>query len=356
MCVEHVHTVYLLVIVRRADYNSPMIRFRSPLLPQFLLYSGLVSLSLLNSCDQETRDGLKRQAGGLLEDQVKTNFDEEINSIKSIPERVKAMSEGLSGQEIYEQALALLKPDVDQPGSHDETIIGLIRRSAEEGYAKAQVDLAGLYLEGAKGVEKNKQLALEWFQKAAEQGNQAARYYAADLLYRGEGVVQDKAKAVKEWRIAAEAGLPEAQYRFSKFLLSGDAITEQGRKYLETAAEAGHAMAARDLGFLHARGEKGLPFDMKKSAYWYEKAAQAGDAEALYISALFYIDGKLMPEDVNKAVRYLKMAAGQDHVPSLELLISILAQHDSELDQREVLAWEERLKQIKAQKAQQQSK
>ncbi len=321
-------------------------------LPQCLLYSGLASLVLLNSCDQETRDELKRQAGGLIEDQVKSNFEEEINSLNSIPEKVKAMSEGLNPQETYEKAVALLKPLANQPGSHDETIIGLIRQSAENGYAKAQVDLAGLYLEGAKGVEKNKQAALEWFQKAAEQGNQAARYYAADLLYRGEGVIQDKARALKEWRIAAEAGLPEAQYRLSKFLLSGDAITAEGRSYLETAAEAGHAMAARDLGYLYARGEKGISLDMKKSAYWYDKAAAAGDAESLYISAILLIEGKIMTEDINKAVRYLRMSAGQDHVPSLKLLISILSQHDSELDQREVLAWEQHLKQLEAKKSQ----
>ncbi len=322
-------------------------------LPQYILYSTLASCVLLSSCDQETRDELKRQAVGMLEQQVKESFSEELQTLEEVQAHVREISANLNPQQMYEKAVSLLKPDISGAASYDATIIELIRQSAEAGYAKAQRDLAGLYLEGAEGIAANKQQALEWFQKAASQGDQAARYYVADLLYRGEGVVQDKAKALQEWRVAADAGLAEAQYRMSKFLHEGKVLTAEGRNYLESAASSGLAKAARDLGYAHARGEHGYGVDMNKAAYWYEKAASAGDAESLYISSLLLLQGDTVDTDTNKAVRYLKMAAGQDHMPSLELLISILRQQDSYLDQREVLAWEERLKQLKAQNTQQ---
>ena len=58
------------------------------------------------------------------------------------------------------------------------------RKAAEQGHAKAQFILGGLYLLG-EGVQVNKSLAKEWLGKACDNGDQdGCEYYGK--LNRGE--------------------------------------------------------------------------------------------------------------------------------------------------------------------------
>ena len=61
------------------------------------------------------------------------------------------------------------------------------------------------------GKQINYVKAVEWFRKAAEQGNDVAQYNLAMCYERGEGVVKDLAEAVKWYRKAAEQGNDVAQ-------------------------------------------------------------------------------------------------------------------------------------------------
>ena len=49
-----------------------------------------------------------------------------------------------------------------------------VKKSAEEGQAEAQYFLGLIYFIG-KGVDRDKQEALKWFRKAAEQGHAKAK-------------------------------------------------------------------------------------------------------------------------------------------------------------------------------------
>jgi TPR repeat protein len=88
----------------------------------------------------------------------------------------------------YTQAFILLKPLAEQGNAESQCIIasmyhlGLGRekmileaikwyiKSAEQGYAVASNNLAGIYLCGADGVAADRTQAEHWFQKAKEQG------------------------------------------------------------------------------------------------------------------------------------------------------------------------------------------
>jgi TPR repeat protein len=90
--------------------------------------------------------------------------------------------------EDYTQAFTLLKPLAEQGNAASQCIIasmyhlGLGRemmileaikwyiQSAEQGYAVASNNLAGIYLCGADGVAADRTEAEKWFQKAREQG------------------------------------------------------------------------------------------------------------------------------------------------------------------------------------------
>ena len=149
---------------------------------------------------------------------------------------------------------------------NEEEAVKWYRKSAEQGYADAQYNLAELLL------SKDGKEAFKWYQKAAKQGHAGAQdslglcYEDMDMeagaqnslsflydelefereieidMYSGMGVETDSAKAAEWYRKAAEQGLDSAQYHL-------------GRCY-----EGGH----------------GVTKDLTKAAEWYQKAADKG--------------------------------------------------------------------------------
>ncbi len=353
--------------------------------PRHPAIGGLCALMLLSSCDEETREGFVRHTGDYVSDimheilpenpdlatqQRPSSYQpgdkytpeqaqpspERPSSGRPSPERPERPNPELPsytgswGAELYERAQALLKPSTSGNASNENEIIKLLKQSAHAGYAQAQRDLAGLYLEGGKGIEMNKKRAYNWFQKAAAQGDQAARYYSADLLYKGEGVIQNKKKALEEWRIAADEGLGEAQYQLSKILIRADRTRQEGMDYLHRAARGGVVAAARDLGYVNAKGILGIDPDMRRAAHWYDLAARGGDPESLYISAILLIDGQHVRQDNDKAIKYLELAAGQDHVDAMKQLIRSLEMRGTRRDLRAARSWESRLRELESKK------
>jgi TPR repeat protein len=76
---------------------------------------------------------------------------------------------------------------------------------------------------------------------------------------------------------AARAGDPEGLYRFG-LSMDDEAV---GTRWIQRAAEAGHAAAMRELG-LRYRDGSGAPVDAEVAARWLRSAAAAGDAQAMY--------------------------------------------------------------------------
>lgn len=78
----------------------------------------------------------------------------------------------------------------------DDLDIETLRKSAEQGDAKAQISLASAYFKG-QGVPKDDQQAAAWLRKAAEQGNPTAQYDFGLFYKRGLGLQQDVGEALK---------------------------------------------------------------------------------------------------------------------------------------------------------------
>ena len=78
-------------------------------------------------------------------------------------------------------------------------------KAAEQGEAKAQNDL-GVRYESGTGVAQNCVEAVKWYRKAAEQGEAKAQCNLGECYLLGHGVQQDYAEAVKWYRKAAESG------------------------------------------------------------------------------------------------------------------------------------------------------
>ena len=155
-----------------------------------------------------------------------------------------------SPESLFELGLNYLKGN-DSLGIYmnKEKGIALIRRSAEQGYVKAQYVLGFSYYFG-EGVLQDYTQAVYWWRKAAEQGHAAAQYYLGRAYCKGDGVSQDYTQAVYWWRKAAEQGYSDAQYYLGFAYYCGVGVSADGTQavyWWRKAAEQGHRMAINSL-------------------------------------------------------------------------------------------------------------
>jgi len=68
----------------------------------------------------------------------------------------------------------------------------------------------GCCYRNGEGVEQDNEKAVEWFLKAAEQGNAEAQFALGVCYHNGEGVKQDYEQTIKWLQKAAEQGHKDA--------------------------------------------------------------------------------------------------------------------------------------------------
>lgn len=259
----------------------------------------------------------------------------------------------LTAEEMYERAQELIKPSADRAASDFRGALEWTQKAAEAGYLQAQTDLGALYMYGGKGVKRDAAAAWKWFSAAAAQGSKEAELFLGDLLSRGEGVTRDVQAAAAHWRTAAEAGIAEAQYRLGHYLLGLGQQSAEGVEWLRRAARDGAPdgvrEACRDLGYLYARGQAGVQADAELAAHWYGLAAERGEARAQLVYGLMLMEGEGIVQDAERGMAYIRMAAGQDYVPAIRMLIGLLQadEHAGELS-AEIEAWMHRLEALQS--------
>jgi len=96
-----------------------------------------------------------------------------------------------------------------QPENYPDAV-NWFNKAAQQGEQQAQYNLGLLYLQG-KGVEQNYAIAKQWFQRAALQGLQVAQYNLAMLYRYGYGLETDYPQAFLWFRLAALQGNCAAQ-------------------------------------------------------------------------------------------------------------------------------------------------
>lgn len=98
--------------------------------------------------------------------------------------------------------------------------------------------------------------------------------------------------------------------------------TPQQRTFEKTlaAAQAGDMQAAFNVAGFYAKGT-GLPApDGQQAAAWYRKSAADGNMQAARELAYLYIQGKVLPQNLEEAAVYLQLAAqASDAASQLEL-------------------------------------
>lgn len=111
--------------------------------------------------------------------------------------------------------------------------MSLWRKAAQAGYAPAQVWLGDILDKAEEDAD-----AVEWYKKAAEQGNAGGEYGLGQMYLKGEGVKQDVAL---------------------------------GQQYVERAANKNHVEAVKSMMTVYRQGGMGLSADQVQADIWEAK-------------------------------------------------------------------------------------
>jgi len=151
--------------------------------------------------------------------------------------------------------------------------IEYFRRSAELGYAPAEVAL-GYFYETGKFTAKEPGLALSWYRKAAQQGDPLAGWLAGRVIYAGLAAPRDLNEAGNLFASSAQDGNPFAQYLLGKVKLERQQYS-QAADWMRKAAEQGLPQAQLQLALLLRDGQ-GVPQDKAQAYVWMLLSSRAG--------------------------------------------------------------------------------
>ena len=196
---------------------------------------------------------------------------------------------------------------------------------------KALCSIGHIYRYG-EGVEQDYTKALEWYNKAANAGNDSAMYSIGYMYDYGEGVEQDYSKALEWYNKAANAGNSAAINNIGYMYEFSEGVEQDYSKALEwynkavnagnaaawynKAVNAGNAAAMNNIGRMYEFG-KGVEQDYTKSLEWYNKAANAGNATAMYNIGYMYDCGEGVEQDYSKALEWYNKAANAGNTAAM---------------------------------------
>ena len=212
-------------------------------------------------------------------------------------------------------------------GADLETVV----TRADQNDRIAQYELGVRYSEG-RGVGKNPFIAVEWFQRSAEQGLPQAQFELGSAHWFGEGAAPDIAEATRWYREAAPNMVEaEGAVIYLESVRAGNEDDDLGRgmwlyadgeldpalEALVLLAEDGNKMAAYFVGTI-ARDIEDEDQDELHTASvrWHRQAADAGFVWSQHELGDLYLDrafagGEEHPEEAREALRWYRAAAEQ---------------------------------------------
>ncbi|MBR7627749.1 SEL1-like repeat protein [Aeromonas popoffii] len=164
-------------------------------------------------------------------------------------------------------------------------------QAAKRDHADAQLVLARWYSKQPRADTD----AVKWLEQAAEQGNRDAQYLLGERYAQGKGVAKRPDLALRWNDKAAAQQQPEALLQQAKQAAPINAFAAYQR-----AANAGSAEAELWLGMAYLAGEK-IAADPALGRYWLELAAGHGSHEAEYQLSLQQVDRELQVYWLEKA-------------------------------------------------------
>ncbi len=203
------------------------------------------------------------------------------------------------------------------------------RKAAKQENPTALFNLGAAYYNG-DGVSVDDLAAYKWFLLAQTFGSQPAAEAVermkreavrrsqsdafeaiGDMYQKGDDLPQSSSTAVDWYRKAAEQGDARAQVKLANLLLQGQSAPShyaEVQSLCEKAAKANFPPGAYCMGKLYEQGI-GVERDISKAAKWFTKAANMGVASAALQVGEMYWKGEGLKQDRISAYEFILLAS-----------------------------------------------
>jgi len=198
--------------------------------------------------------------------------------------------------------------------------------------AANQINLHAFFNIGTMCFDHNLKEALYWYHKAADKGFVASQYWLSRVFSK----LNDNYLSFYWAYKAAEKRDHDSENIIAKYYLDGvsdnshilckaingalnviDKDENLSLFWFQKSAEQENYLAQYNLGLHYL--EKS---DYEKAFYWFEKSAKHGDPDSEYQIALLCLDGTGTKQDENQAIYWLEKSSKQGHEEAKELLYS----------------------------------
>lgn len=172
--------------------------------------------------------------------------------------------------------------------------------------------LIGAFYNRGVLVKQDPNLALKWFEKAAEGGDyKTAEFLSREFVSR-RLVQMDLAKSLKYLKQAADGGIAVAQFNLGKAYLSGVSIGQDialAERYMLSAALEGSIYAHHYLARLYSGEFGGAIKDDEARSYFEKSLNLSADSNTLRVRYSQYLLRHGTEEDQGRAIEILHQAA-----------------------------------------------
>lgn len=208
------------------------------------------------------------------------------NLFSGLSDEVKEIEAAAKGGDLEAQYKLALRYSSGNGAPQDEKMVHKwLKKSADAGYAPAQVELGKCYevkrFQGPGGCQWS---AFQYYKKAADQ-EYGEGCFLVGYYYENDmgGEKQDYGKAKMYYEKAISLGYIGAASELAGLYSEGlgvDLSFEKAAELLLMGANAGDACCQNNLGWLYQNGW-GVPQDTDKAIEWYRKAARQGERVAV---------------------------------------------------------------------------
>lgn len=159
------------------------------------------------------------------------------------------------------------------------------------------------FIWGNCGLPKDITKSLYYLEVSANAGCNEARYELGEIYYYGFDIDKDIEKAEYWYTLAANEGYVEAQHSLG-YVFDCKEDHEQSLAWFLRAADQGYVESQVKLGSIYYFREE----DYDKAVYWFSKAANEYDINAIYYLANCYLYGHGCEKDIEQAIDLYKEA------------------------------------------------
>ena len=193
------------------------------------------------------------------------------------------------------------------------------KRGAEKGETDCQCAY-GLALIYGDGVQTDPERAHNLFHAAYLQQSDWGTYLLGMSYDMGHGVIQDRSKALQYFKEGAKRGDINSSFALGIAYLFGDGMEEDypaALKWFKVSADRGSARAKAYIGLMFLNGS-GVQSDIDKAKHWLNESAEQGCALAMRELGDLYFKGERVALDLELAKRWMSKAAANGDPVAVE--------------------------------------